>query len=128
MTLRDKWTFGMKIGEVLAGAKAKRDHHNSRVAWWEAKKSEVFATIKEGGLKISESLVSQYAKTGYATASVDLEVDPDLQKKLDECVRKIGDHRAKADSYAAYVEVLSTRPGGDTIELAVEDWQFFFGK
>lgn len=128
MTLRDKWTFGFKISDVLAAARAKMDHHRSRIAWWDAKKEEVFAKIKESGLKVSESLVSQYSKTGYPGASVDLEVDPDLQRKLDECVRKIGEHKAKADSYVAYVEVLSTRPGGDMIDLGVEDWQFFFGE
>ena len=129
MTLRDKWLFTMRVGEVYDGAKAKYEHHQSRIAWWREKKDEVFAKIKgDGGLKISESLVSQYNKTGYANASVEVEVDPELQKQLDECIRKISDHKVRADSYYAYVEVLESRPKNDTLDLTVDDWQFFFGK
>lgn len=129
MTLREKWLFTMTVGGVYDGAKAKYDHHQSRIEWWRAKKDEVFAKIKgDGGLKISESLVAQYNKTGYGNAGVGVEVDPELQKQLDECVRKIGEHKVKADSYHAYVEVLANRPKTDTLDLTVDDWQFFFGK
>ncbi len=127
MSLRSEWVYPYTVDKILAAAKHKRDHHKSRHEWWSKKKDEVFCTIREGGLEISESLVSQYSKTGYGAAQAQVKVDPELQKKLDECIGKLNLHKSLIDSYSAYVEVFESRPSGECYNLHIDDYQFFFG-
>lgn len=125
--MRSEWKFSYAITNLFNAATAKRDHHKSRFDWWTSKRGEVMDQIKEDGLQVSESLVSQYSKTGYAVSEAEVKIDPKFQKQLDECVSKMKHHKSKVDSYQVYVEVLGSRPGGDSLELNVDDWTFFFG-
>jgi hypothetical protein len=110
----------------------KLDHHKSRLEWWKVKKEEALQKIRDGGIEVHESLVSQYSKTGYTggghVAEAQIMVDSTLQKDLDECAGKIRMHQAKIEDYSAYVELLSKRPQNDRFDLHMDDWQHFFGK
>lgn len=131
MSLRHEWVYRYPVSELLAASKTKLDHHKSRLAWWQNKKEETFQKVKEGGIEVHESIVAQYAKTGYSNTgshSATIMVDQTLQKDLNECAAKIVEHSGKINEYSAFVQVLSNRPADDRYDLELEDWLYFFGK
>lgn len=125
---RQEWKFEYLACDLLKAAREKRDHHKARLDWWEAKKGEVEQQIKETGLKFHESLVAEYSKTGYGAQSSDVQVDPVLKKKLDECFSKIRHHKSKVDDYGGFVTVLADTPELQRLELHIDDWRYFFEK
>lgn len=124
---RDDWKFGYKAGELVAGATAQREFRLGRVKVWTQTKATLMAEIKETGLEITESLASQMSNYTTAGHGPQITVKPELQKKLQECHTKIQSHQQAADEYDGWVQVLSARPE-QLLELAYDDWLYFFGK
>lgn len=126
--LRNEWKFDYLACDLLKAARGKRDHHKARLDWWENKKSEIEREIRENGLKFHESIVSEYSKAGYFPQTGDVQVDPDLKKKLDECFGKIRHHKSKVDDYGGFVTMLADTPEVRKLELNIDDWRYFFEK
>jgi hypothetical protein len=42
---RDKWSYGVKRDEIIAGVEAKLAHHKSRLEWWRAEEEKARADI-----------------------------------------------------------------------------------
>ncbi|MFZ1492999.1 MAG: hypothetical protein WAU60_06245 [Candidatus Competibacter denitrificans] len=122
---RDRWTFRYAASELTNAAKAKRDHHEQRVLWWQAQKDGVMTEVRESGIEVSESLAIAY-KTS-ADFGPQVMVRNDLQQKLTECHNKIKAHTAQAREYDGWVQVLESSPGDSEFSLAQDDWLYFFG-
>lgn len=137
-TLRSVWTFQYSAREVAEGAAAQRDFRKSRQDWWAAKKTEVMAQIRDGGVQISESLADQIAAQGmaakvsnYGTTSMQplVTIDPELMRQLAETHRKIDEHRRAVADYDGWVQVLNAPANvNKMLDLTQNDWLYFFGK
>lgn len=126
--MRQQWLYKYPVCDLLNAAKRKHEHHVSRLKWWMEKRQEVFNAIRsDDGLQISESLVAQYAKTGYLSSGPEVTINPELKKQLGECTDKISIHKNLVDDYAGYVDLLNSRPPQEQFDLQIDDWKFFFG-
>jgi hypothetical protein len=126
--MRKDWRFPYTTTRVLEGAKTKALFHAERLAFWQRKQTETMERIKSDGLQVQTSLAgSNYSNVnrGFGAQVV---VDATLQRDLDECETKIHEHKAKADTYRGWVEVLAAQRGDVTVELDHEDYLFFFGR
>lgn len=122
---RKTWEFPYPADKLLAAAQAKFDHHHGRQHWWQYKRDEVMAKIKEGGIEIDESVAAPFTGKSYRDPSVQLDVG--LVRDMDECLAKVREHRDKATEYDGWVQVLGSQ-GQTMLPLHVDDWLFFFSK
>jgi len=130
--LRNEWKFRYTASQLANAAKEKRDHHQSRLEWWNNKQKEVVAQIKENGLEVSEAstLASEYsiaASSAHWFGNAQLVVNTDYQKKLNECHQKIQSHKNKAAEFDGWLQMLESNPDA-IVPLDSEDFLFFFGK
>lgn len=61
--LRSDWKFQYLAADLAVAARTKRDHHASRLSWWEGQQQAVIAEVREKGLEVSESIAMQYGST-----------------------------------------------------------------
>lgn len=125
---RDKWTFEYGADELAKAAAAKSQHHGERLTWWNTKREEVMATIRESGIDVNESLAEDYAQfSNSASFGPRITVDPTLQSKLLECHKKRLEHDDKRRDYDGWRQLLEANPKA-RLQLTQDDWLFFFGK
>lgn len=126
---RSDWVFGYKVLDVLEGARTKLEHYEGRLKFWEHKRREIEAEIRERGLEIVESGAGPtYNVASNTGMSGQVVINTGLQLQFRECHQKIAEHQANVHQYSAWVQVLADRPPNDALELAQDDWLFFFGK
>ena len=130
---RTEWEFEYTAAKLGDAAVAQRDFRQSRIEFWENKKSLVMQKIKDSGITVTESiadlLYAQSAKIGntFGQRGAHITIDATLQEDLTECVEKIRHHRDLRDQYAAWAQVLTANPES-RLRLKLNDWMFFFGK
>jgi hypothetical protein len=125
---RDGWEFEYTASKLAEGAKAQKDHRDSRAQWWTGKKSEVMAEVKDSGVEVTESIADSIAN--YATSAnfgPQVTIRADLVKKLTECHAKIQGHQQAAAEYDGWIQVLQANPES-RLKLTQADWLYFFGK
>lgn len=134
---RDEWLFIYTVARLAAAAQAKKEYHEGRHKWWGEKKAAVMAEIRESGINISESIVDELAKVGYASNNLNatralhgpqVTIKPELVARLQECVTKVEQHMGKVLAYDGWQQALSAAPQESTYSLNINDWLFFFGK
>jgi hypothetical protein len=105
---RDAWEFEHAAAKLAEAAEGKKLHHLGRLDWWEGKKAEVMASIREKGISVHESVAvaSRAYSSALPGASARIMVDATLQRDLDECTNKVGDHRRKVELYDGWAQVL----------------------
>ena len=123
---RKDWEFEYTTKFLADAAAIKRDYRQSRMEWWEAKKSELMVEVKESGLEVSESVANAYSSSGGRGPQV--MVRADLQTKLTECHDRIRKHLEAEREYDGWVQVLEAQPPTDKLKLKHADWLFFFGR
>ena len=122
---RNEWEFPYDSKVIMAAAAKKVEYHEGRLAFWEGKKVDTIRAIETGGIEVSESLGgSTYSNTGRGAQIV---VKANLQIDLNECTSKMEEHRSKIANYQTYVDALTIAPD-TSLQLTVEDIQFFYGK
>lgn len=122
---RNVWEFPYTADKLLGAATVKRDHHNSRLSFWDGKKAETLETIKASGLSVDESIADLTSSSYGRNPTV--AIDSAMMRDLQECVGKVREHREKVAEYAAWIEVFSSQ-GQSSFPLHSDDWQFFFGQ
>lgn len=131
--MRNSWKFSYSVFEVLAGARAQLEYHNTRLVFWNKKREDILAKIKDDGIKIDESVIEKLAASGSTYSNFGLNNGPQVSVKqeyleeLNECNSKITQRRASVDQYTGWVKILETE--GDShrvLELEHDDWNFFF--
>src|SRR6185295_3981380 len=134
---RDEWTVQYR-GLALAGAALdKKTHHQGRLEWWKNKKAEVIEKIRSEGIEVSESIVDELGKAGYANATVAsmnvtrgyrdpvVQIDAALQAHLREAVAKVHEHEGKARAYDCWEQMMTAQPAAaSTFDLTHDDWMF----
>lgn len=123
---RKDWEFEYTAEQLANAAAIKRDYRQSRVEWWEKKKEEVMAEVKDTGLEVSESLANSY--TSNAGRGPQVMVRADLQTKLMECHDRIQKHSSAVREYDGWTQVLESQLPTDKLKLKHADWLFFFGR
>lgn len=122
---RNEWEFEYTASVLAKAANEKAVYRQARADWWEAKKAEVMAEIKESGIEINESLAQQYMSN--AGRGPQIGIKPELQQKLSECHSKIQSHLAAVREYDGWHQVLNANPES-RLKLKHGDWLFFFGR
>lgn len=130
---KDAWKVKYTGEELLAGAKEKLAFHQGRREFWVGKKNEVIEKIKAEGITVTESLVDELGKIGYANtrsyndAGPRVQIDVALAAKVQEAAGKVHEHDAKIRAYSGWVLQLENSRDSK-FQLDHEDWLFFFGK
>lgn len=127
--LRDNWKFEYTASKLAAAAAIKKDFHQERLEWWKAKRDEVMNTIRAEGLEIDEKIVMAYSnpKARDWDRGAEVMIRNDLQKDLQECLKKLQYHSERADDYDGWQQVLAANPETRQ-QLDQADWIFFFGR
>lgn len=126
---RSDWEFEYPAEVLAKAATEKRDHHNTRLAWWVAQQDAVMADVKSKGLEISESQSSLYSVAGALSGGQGAQVivKNEYQMKLNECHVKIQQHAKLVKEYDGWVQVLDGNRAS-ALKLKHSDWLFFFSK
>lgn len=124
---RNEWEFEYTASKVADGAQAQAMFRTGRAEFWESKKAEVMATIRESGIEITESLAASLSNYTSAHHGPQVGIRADLQMKLTECHEKIKAHRKAVQEYEGWVQVLRANPE-QRLKLTQGDWLYFFGK
>lgn len=122
---RNEWTFDYTAAKLAEAATTKRDAHQKKLEWWEAKKTEVMKKVGESGIEIQDSVASNYSNTK-GNFGPQIRIDAGLQRDLTECQDKIMEHHAATKSYDGWVQVLSANPEA-RLSLEHDDYLYFFG-
>lgn len=122
---RDEWKFEYTASHLADAANKKKSTHTEKQRWWEDKKAEVMAKVRESGIEIRDSVAASYSSTkgGYGPQ---IEVDEGMQRDLTECQQKIREHEKLVRDYDAWTQVLTANPEA-RLQLDHEDYVFFFG-
>lgn len=125
---RKDWKFSYNIDTLLKGATAKRDLHEGKLKWWEGKKKETIAKVKDVGIEVQDSVAASYSSTkgNYGPQVV---IDATLQRDLSECQQKIREHDLRVRTFNGWIAVLTQAAADPSVEyyLDHEDYLFFFG-
>lgn len=130
--MRDEWKVGYTGAQLCNAAIEKEAFHVKRKEWWFDKKEAVIAKIRSEGINVTESIVDELGKLGYATNSVrgmapTIQIDAGMAAQVQEATQKVHEHDGKVAKYQAWQQMLSAHPVA-TFDLDHDDWMFFFGK
>jgi hypothetical protein len=128
MAKRQEWEFEYTASDLAVGARKQLEFRRERVQWWQGKKEQVMATIRESGIEVNESLA--VGSSNYASKALhgpQVMVRADLQQDISECHDKIQTHQRAADDYEAWVAMLDANPS-QRVKCTQQDWQYFFGR
>lgn len=128
MTFRASWRFPYTADKLLKAATDKKGFHETRKAWWETKRDEIKADIREKGLEIDESIAHgspKFSASNYRDPIV--QINNEMLRDLQETLEKVREHGDKVKDYDAWCQVLASQ-GQVTFDLNHQDWLFFFGK
>lgn len=122
---RNEWVFLYTGAKLQEAAALKREVHVHKREWWEQKKAEVMAKVRESGIEVRDSVASSYSNTK-GNFGPQIEIDVGMQRDLTECQQKILEHDALVKSYDGWVQVFLAQPEAQ-VPLQHDDWLFFFG-
>lgn len=129
---RDTWTFRYTAQQLADATKAKIEHHNKCLEFWEARREQLIAEIRADGIEVNEKTVLQTPERTNIkgrdwTAGGDVMIRNDLRKSLIESYEKLSYHTSRRDQYKGWLHAFTDNQE-DSHELEMDDWQFFFGK
>lgn len=127
--LRNNWKFEYAASRLAEAAAGKKAFHQERLDWWKTKRDEVMKTIRAEGIEIDEKIVLTYSnpKARDWDRGAEVMIRNDLQKDLQECLKKLQYHTERVDDYDGWQQVLAANPESRQ-EIDQEDWLFFFGR
>jgi hypothetical protein len=117
MSKRHELKFSFQGERLAEAAKGRREHHESRLEFWQAAMEQAKAAFREGAVEFREQQITG----GSRLTAV---FDPERQARLDECQRKLTDHKNAAEEYARWERAFTVNGAAD-FELDSEDVAFF---
>jgi hypothetical protein len=117
MPLRREWNFQYIAREIADGARRKAEHHEERMAFWDAEIEAARDAIKASGVDIRS-----YDVTGGQRHEV--VIDPSLANRLSEAQQKRSSHEDSAKEYRMWERVLEAN-GFEALRLDAADVDFF---
>jgi hypothetical protein len=126
---RNEWGFEYTASDLARAASSKLAFHDERLAFWKAKKDEVWATIRHEGLEVDEKIALSYRspKGSDFDRGARVMVRNDLQANLDEVLEKLKHHTNLRGQYDGWQQALEANPEA-RFKLDIEDWHFFFAR
>lgn len=115
---RDDLTFEYQTGDVADAAQGQLEYHQKRLDFWQKEREITRESIEDAGLQIRERQVT--GGTNYEVVA-----DEELQKRFNQCHRKIDHHRQKIEEYSKWTAVLRNRPETEPIWIDMEDILYF---
>jgi hypothetical protein len=131
---RDEWVVPYSGEQLAKAAFDKKEYHTGRLKCWREKKEEVIKEIQTSGITVTETLVDELAKAGYAnTMSMGggplVQIDAALQAHLREAHDKVKAHERLVSQYGAWQQMMESPAAKPrTFELTQNDWMYFFGR
>lgn len=124
---RTDWKFDYTAARLAAAADERAAHHQTRIAFWRAKRDEVLAKIRAEGLEIDEKIVAAYPspKARDWERANRVTIRDDLRHHLDETLDKLRYHTDLATQFDGWSKMLHANPE-QRVGLDIEDWLFFF--
>ena len=114
---RHYWVVDLPASVVREAAEKKWAYHTGRTEWWKVKLDEAEAALKELGIDFRSNAISG----GYRT---DVVIDPERQRRVNECREKVQSHNAAALEYEGFGRFLAMAEPG-SVSLRPEDVVFF---
>jgi hypothetical protein len=114
---RNEHVFQFSGEQIAAAARAEHKYHRDRGQWWKSEQERAIAAAKEKGVEVRE-----YDVTG--GKSLQIVLDPSLDKRLSVCANKINSHWAAADRFKIEADCYVTQ-GSRTFELHPDDAVYF---
>lgn len=126
---RNEWGFEYTASKLAQAASSKLAFHDERLAFWKAKKDEVWATIRHEGLEVDEKIAMSFRspKGSDFDRGARVMVRNDLQADLDEVLEKLKHHTNLRGQYDGWQQALEANPEA-RFKLDIEDWHFFFAR
>lgn len=126
---RNEWGLEYTASKLAQAAASKLAFHDERLAFWKAKKDEVWATIRHEGLEVDEKIAMSYRspKGSDFDRGARVMVRNDLQADLDEVLEKLKHHTNLRGQYDGWQQALEANPEA-RFKLDIEDWHFFFAR
>jgi hypothetical protein len=115
---RRDWTFPFTSSEVRMACEAKFAYHMSRYEHWSDRVEALEAKLKNEGVEFRE-----YQVTG--GKQLDVVLDPQIAKELNEAKDKQRQHERSSKEYRAYLAGLSKPPVDVLLRLTADDIVFF---
>src|SRR5687767_2527772 len=106
---RHEWEFEYTASKLAEAARVKEEAHKAKLAWWEAKKTEVMQRVRESGIEIHDSVAASYSNTK-GSFGPQIAIDTGMQRDLSECQSKILEHTELVKSYNGWRQVLEANP------------------
>jgi hypothetical protein len=129
---RDTWTFRYTAKQLAEATKAKIEHHDKCLEFWDGRREQLIAEIRADGIEVNEKAVLQTPermniKGRDWTTGGDVMIRNDLRKSLTETYEKLAYHTSRRDQYKGWLKAFTDNPE-NSHELDMDDWLFFFGK
>jgi len=118
---RTAWEFPFPAHEVLAAATAKMTFHAARFNYWTDLYNQAVFNLKESGFVVDDN----FGGSNASYREVHMGFDTMLERKMRDAKRKVEEHEAKRDEYAAFVQALATHPASVTLQLHYDDVVYF---
>lgn len=122
---RHTWEFEYTAKKLAEAAIVKRDAHKAKLQWWEGKKQETLAKVRESGIEVTESLAVGYSNKS-ASFGPQVSINDALAQQLTEAHTKIIEHERMTREYDGWRQVLEAN-AESRLKLHHDDWLYFFG-
>src|SRR6185503_7290211 len=123
---RNEWEFEFTASALASAAKAKKETHQRKMDWWEAKKKETIQKVRDSGIEVKDSVAASYSNTK-GNFGPQITIEAGLQRDLSECQDKIMEHNDLVRQYDGWAQVLDAN-NESRVKLQHDDWLFFFGQ
>lgn len=132
---KEPWTVQVPAADLRAAATAKREHHEAKLAEWQTRYDEALTLLREKGIEVREAAVQgggQYgrpqmmaARMGDERLGIDLVVDQQMQKEVNDCKAKCDEHSAQVEHYRRWESFFSRAPAAQTFDCDINDFTEF---
>lgn len=124
MAERQNWKFNYTGQMVGDAAQAKRMHHESRLDYWKGEAEKAKSDLKENGVEVREYDEGISASNSTRGGGVQMIVDPEKQRRYQDCVEKVQRHLSMVSLYRSFENACLGNPT-TMIPLTVDDIDFF---
>ena len=98
-----EWRVDVPVPDLLDAAIVKRDYHQARLEHWSTERESAEEKLRAEGVEF-RSAPARYTNTvSSGAAALDVVIDPNLKRALDETRQKVEDHTGFVTRYTRWV-------------------------
>jgi hypothetical protein len=114
---RLNWTFQYGAEVLGEAAKARQQHHEARLLFWETTKAVAETELRDSGISLRDYEVSGGKR-------IEAVVDPSLSNRYSEATERVDSHYFKLGEYDRYIRAFAAS-GSKVFELTIDDMNYF---